>query len=114
MAIALDRGHLFSVVWASVSRIVALRNFGRYAEAVACADNAIEICEKYGFDARIGNVLLHRGPVLFELGDAEQGLADIQRGVDLWRKTSGIFMLARNVSMLAEYQLRARSTRTGT
>ena len=66
MAIALDRGHLFSVVWATVSRVSALRIFGRYTEAVACADRAIEICEKYGFDARIGNVLLHRGPALFE------------------------------------------------
>ena len=46
MAIAQDRGHLFSVVWASVSRISALRIFGRYAEAVACADHAIEICER--------------------------------------------------------------------
>jgi tetratricopeptide (TPR) repeat protein len=51
-------------------------------------------------------VLLHRGPALFELGDKERGLADIQRGVDLWRKTSGTFMLARNVAILAEYQLR--------
>ena len=107
MAIALDRGHLFSVVWATVSRVSALRIFGRYAEAVACSDRAIEICEKYGFDARIGNVLLHRGPALFELGDQERGLVDIQRGVDLWRKTSGTFMLARNVAILAEYQLRA-------
>jgi tetratricopeptide (TPR) repeat protein len=107
MAIALDRGHLFSIVWASVSRISALRSFGRYAEAVACADRAIEICEQYGFDARIGNVLLHRGPVLFDLGDQERGLADLQRGVALWRKTSGIFMLARNMTILADYQLRA-------
>ena len=75
MAIALDRGHLFSVVWASVSRVSALRSFGRYAEAVACADRAMEICEKYGFEARIGNVLLHRGPVLFDLGDEARGLA---------------------------------------
>jgi DNA-binding response OmpR family regulator/class 3 adenylate cyclase/tetratricopeptide (TPR) repeat protein len=107
MAIALDRGHLFSIVWASVSRVFALGAFGRYAEAVGCADRALEICQKYGFDARIGNVLLHRGPVLFELGDEERGLADLQRGVALWRKTSGIFMLARNMTMLADYQLRA-------
>ena len=107
MAIAQERGHLFSVVWASVSRISALRIFGRYAEAVACADHAIQICERYDFDARIGNVLLHRGPALFELGDEERGLTDLQRGVALWRKTSGTFMLARNVAILAEYQLRA-------
>jgi class 3 adenylate cyclase/tetratricopeptide (TPR) repeat protein len=107
MAIALSRGHPFSVVWASVARIFALRSFGRYAEAVACGDNAIEICEKYGFGARIGNVLLHRGAVLFELGDEERGLSDIERGVRLWRETSGIFMLARNAALLADYQLRA-------
>jgi len=106
MTIALNSGHLFSVVWASVSRISALGSFGRYIEAVACADRAIEICEKHGFESRIGNVLLHRGPVLFELGDQERGLADIQRGVALWRRASGIFMLARNIAMLAEYQLR--------
>lgn len=108
MTIALDRGHLFSIVWASVSRIFALRSFGRYAEAVACADRAIEICEKYSFDARIGNVLLHRGPALFDLGDKERGLAELERGVALWRKTSGLFMLARNMMMLADYQLRAQ------
>ena len=108
MAIALDRGHLFSIVWASVSRIFALRTFGRYTEAVACADHAIEICQKHGFDARIGNVLLHRGPVLFELGDKKRGLADLEQGVVLWRRTSGLFMLARNMMMLADYQLRAQ------
>ena len=31
----------------------------------------------------------------------------LQRGVALWRKTSGLFMLARNMMMLADYQLRA-------
>src|SRR3984957_17120843 len=85
MAIALDRGHLFSVVWASVSRVSALRVFGRYSEAVECADRAIEICEKHGFDARIGNVLLHRGPALFDLGDQERGLEDLRQGVAFWR-----------------------------
>jgi DNA-binding response OmpR family regulator/class 3 adenylate cyclase/tetratricopeptide (TPR) repeat protein len=107
MAIALERGHQFSIVWASVARILALTSFGRYAEAVACADNAIAICEKHGFDTRIGNVLQHRGPALFELGDEERGLADIQQGVALWRERNGIFFLSRNLAKLAEYQLRA-------
>jgi class 3 adenylate cyclase/tetratricopeptide (TPR) repeat protein len=107
MAIALDRGHLFSIVWASVSRILALTSFGRYAEAVACADQAIAICEKHGFDTRIGNVLQHRGPALFELGDKESGLADIEQGLTLWRQRNGTFFLARNLAKLAEYQLRA-------
>jgi tetratricopeptide (TPR) repeat protein len=107
MAVALERGHLFSIVWASVSRVLALTSFGRYAEAVDCADNALAICEKHGFDTRIGNVLQHRGPALFELGDEERGLADIQRGVALWRERSGTFLLTRNVAKLAEYQLRA-------
>jgi class 3 adenylate cyclase/tetratricopeptide (TPR) repeat protein len=107
MAIAMDRGHLFSTVWASVTRVFALCGFGRYVEAVACADHAIGICEKFGFHARIGNVLLHRGPALFELGDQERGLADLERGVAQWRERSGVFMLARNMTLLAEYQLRA-------
>jgi tetratricopeptide (TPR) repeat protein len=107
MAVAVERGHLFSIVWASVSRVLALTSFGRYAEAVVCADNALAICEKHGFDTRIGNVLQHRGPALFELGDEERGLADIQRGVALWRERSGRFFLGRNLAKLAEYQLRA-------
>jgi tetratricopeptide (TPR) repeat protein len=105
MAIALDRGHLFSIVWASVSHVLALTSFGRYAEAVACADHALAICEKHGF-SRIGNILQHRGPALFELGDNERGLADIQRGLAFWRERSGSFFLARNLAKLAEYQLR--------
>ena len=113
MAIALERGHLFSIVWASVSRVLALTSFGRYAEAVACADNALAICERHGFKTRTGNILQHRGPALFELGDEEQGLADIQRGVTLWRERNGIFFLARNLAKLAEYQLRAKPARTG-
>ncbi len=108
MVIALDRGHLFSIVWASVSRISALRGFGRYAEAVACADRAIDICNKCRFHARIGNVLLHRGPALFDLGDAEGGLQDLQQGIALWRRVNGMFMLARNMTILADYQFRAR------
>jgi tetratricopeptide (TPR) repeat protein len=108
MAIALERGHLFSIVWASVSRILALTNFGCYAEAVACANHALAICEKHGFNTRIGNVLQHRGPALFELGEEEQGLADIKQGVTLWRERNGVFFLARNLAKLGEYQLRAR------
>jgi class 3 adenylate cyclase/tetratricopeptide (TPR) repeat protein len=107
MAIALERGHPFSIVWASVCRIVALAAFGLNAEAVACADHAIAICEKHGFNTRIGNVLFHRGPSLFELGDQERGLADLQYGVAQWRERNGIFFLARNLAKLAEYQLRA-------
>ena len=107
LAIAMDRGHPFSIVWASVCRVVALAGFGLYAEAVACADHAIAICEKHGFNTRIGNVLYHRGPSLFELGDEEGGLADLQRGTAQWRERNGIFFLARNLTKLAEYQLRA-------
>jgi tetratricopeptide (TPR) repeat protein len=107
MAIALERGHPFSIVWASVCRIVALAGFGLYTEAVACADSAITICEKHGFDTRIGNVLFHRGPSLFELGEQERGLADLQRGVAQWRERNGLFFMARNLAKLAEYQLRA-------
>jgi len=107
MAIALNRGHPFSIVWASLARIVALASFGLYAEAVACANHAIAICDKHGFNSRIGSVLFHRGPLLFELGDEKQGLADLEREVTQWREKSGIFLLARNLARLAEYQLRA-------
>jgi tetratricopeptide (TPR) repeat protein len=53
-------------------------------------------------------VLLHRGPALFEFGDEERGLAELQQGVAQWRKASGLFMLARNMTTLADYQLRAK------
>jgi len=98
MAIAMERGHLFSIIWASVSCVLALTSFGCYAEAIACADRALAICEKRGFNTRIGNILQHRGPALFELGDEERGLADIQRGVALWRERNGIFLLARSLA----------------
>ena len=107
MEIALERGHLFSIVWASVARVLALTSFGRYAEAVACAGHALAICEKHGFNTRIGNVLQHRGPALFELGEEEQGLSDLKQGVSLWRERNGVFFMARNLAKLGEFQLRA-------
>ena len=90
-----------------MQRLGPVAGFGLYAEAVACADHAIAICEKHGFNTRIGNVLYHRGPSLFELGDEDGGLADLQRGTAQWRERNGIFFLARNLTKLAEYQLRA-------
>ena len=52
--------------------------------------------------------LLHRGPVLFEWVIKSGVWQTCNEGVALWRKTSGLFMLARNMMMLADYQIRAQ------
>ncbi len=89
VAIADGRGHAFSMAWARLTRMRSLRPLGRNAELIAAGTEAIEICERHGFNARLGNVLVYHGAARFEIGEHEAGLADMQRGIDLWRRTSG-------------------------
>ena len=73
MAIAWIGGHLFSIVWASVSRIFALRSFGRYAEALPVPIMLSRFARSMDLTRASATFLLHRGPVLFDMGDEGAG-----------------------------------------
>ena len=63
-------------------------------------NEAIYICERHGFDVRLGNVLVYHGAARFAIGEQEEGLADMCRGIALWRRTSGMFHVTQWISEL--------------
>jgi tetratricopeptide (TPR) repeat protein len=97
-ALANARGHAFSIAWAGLSRLRSLRPLGRDAEAILIGNGAVEICERHGFVARLGNVLVYRGAARFAIGERQEGLADMRHGIALWRRTSGTLHITQWIS----------------
>jgi class 3 adenylate cyclase/tetratricopeptide (TPR) repeat protein len=107
LAIARARKDAFTLAWALLDRARALRPVGSLAEAVECANEAAEIWEQRGFRARLGAVLMARGALRFDRGDVERGIAEMIRGCDIWRETSGNFHMSGHLSDLVDCLLRA-------
>jgi class 3 adenylate cyclase/tetratricopeptide (TPR) repeat protein len=85
--IARSGGHAYSIAWAALTRIRSLFPLGRYAESMRISAEFINICERHGFTARLGSMLVYRGAVRAATGDGE-GLPDMRRGIALWQQTS--------------------------
>src|SRR5262249_39746236 len=82
------------------------RSLGRFGEGIPIADEAADICERHGFRARLGSVLVVRGALHFGLGDVEHGFAEMCRGIDIWRETSGRFHMSEWLSYLVDRLIR--------
>src|ERR1700730_7880867 len=52
------------------------REAGRFCGSLSVGNEAIACCERYGFVARMGTVLLQTGGAYCRLGETERGLAD--------------------------------------
>ena len=100
LAVADARGHAFSMAWARLNRMRSLHALGRDEDLVSIGNEAIDICERHGFDVRLGNVLVYHGAARFAIGEQEEGLADMCRGIALWRRTSGMFHVTQWISEL--------------
>jgi DNA-binding winged helix-turn-helix (wHTH) protein/tetratricopeptide (TPR) repeat protein len=84
-AIAIDKNHVHSEAWTlSLMAEVRLRE-GRYAEAEATADEAMELCDRMGFTPR---GLLYRGAARIAMGRIDEGIEDL-RGIVALRSTTG-------------------------
>jgi len=86
--------HPFSLVWGVLARTRALLRNGLFAEAEASASLVLELAEKYGFEARIQNALIHRGEARIALGNGQRGCEELRTGLRGWRETGGIFHLS--------------------
>jgi len=102
VALARERGDAFSLAWALYGRACALRVAGRYQEGIGDANEAVELCERHEFRARLGTVLMSRGTLFLGLGDSERGLHDIYSGAGMWQQTSGNFHMSEWLSCLAD------------
>jgi class 3 adenylate cyclase/tetratricopeptide (TPR) repeat protein len=91
LTLAKEIGHPFSIAWALITG--GRTNFwgGKYADAVALLDQSIEINDRYGFVGRQGLSLACRGMTVMALGDVSSGVEEFDRGLDLWRRSSGQF-----------------------
>ncbi len=81
----------------------AVRHFrGENAQALQCADRAIEICEDNGFAVWLAHAKLMRGRIVAELGDAEAGIAEMSQAYDMWAATGAVVTTPFYLAMQAE------------
>jgi class 3 adenylate cyclase/tetratricopeptide (TPR) repeat protein len=80
---------------------------GRHAEALRLLDEGIELCERNGYVARLGQARLYRGIAMVGLGDLTRGALEIEHGLDLWRRRSGGFSIDILLMEAADHLLRA-------
>jgi ATP/maltotriose-dependent transcriptional regulator MalT len=66
------------------------------------ANEAVDLCEKHRFRARLGTILVARGALLVGLGDIERGLLDMYLGTGIWKQTSGNFHMSVWLSYLID------------
>jgi tetratricopeptide (TPR) repeat protein len=107
LAIARERNHAFSVAWALMGCGQMLCTLGRFREALTLGTEAIGLCERHGFHARMGTVLIFTGRAYFGLGDAKRGSAEIRRGLEVWGGASGRFHMSMWLTELANCLMRA-------
>ncbi len=81
----------------------AVRHFrGENAQALRCAERAIEICEDNGFAVWLAHAKLMRGRIVAELGDAEAGIEEMSRAYDMWAETGAVVTTPFYLAMQAE------------
>jgi tetratricopeptide (TPR) repeat protein len=103
LTLARKRADAFSLAWALYGRACALRVAGRYDEGMSDANEAANLCESNGFQARLGTVLLARGALLTGRGDGERALQDMDSGGDMWHQTSGNFHMSEWLSYRVDF-----------
>ncbi len=81
----------FSTAWALFGLARSRLLSGSYLDALNLFDESIEISDRYGFVARLGQSLAGRGMAMVGLDAAASGKSDIDKGLDLWRRSSGNF-----------------------
>jgi tetratricopeptide (TPR) repeat protein len=102
LSLGRERGDPFSLAWALLARARALRIAGQFAEGLSHVNEAVVLCERFGFRARLGTVLMARGTLLLGLGDTERGIREMYLGTDIWRETSGNFHMSEWLSYLVD------------
>jgi tetratricopeptide (TPR) repeat protein len=93
LAKARQIGQPFSVAWggATLGRMQSV--FGRFDTALTLLDESIAISERYGYSARLGQALSLRATAAAGRGEFDEAVDNLDRGVDLWRRSAGDFSL---------------------
>jgi class 3 adenylate cyclase/tetratricopeptide (TPR) repeat protein len=91
VSIAQSRGHAFTIIWAKLHETAVLVARGEFALAEERATELMEECERHGYEARVGNTLVLRGSARVRLGQINEGVRDLRRGLELWIAAGGKF-----------------------
>jgi predicted ATPase len=87
LTLARELAHPFSLAYA-LAHAAWLSQFCREGQAVqAQAEALITLAQAHGFPLRVAQGLLWRGWALVELGQRDQGIAQMHQGLTAWRAT---------------------------
>jgi predicted ATPase len=75
---------------------------GENAQALECAERAIEICEDSGFAVWLAHAKLMRGRIVAEQGDAQAGIEEMRQAYDMWSATGAVVTTPFYLAMQAE------------
>jgi class 3 adenylate cyclase/tetratricopeptide (TPR) repeat protein len=100
---ARDTNHMFSVAWGLNYLGRTLCALGRYASSIAPLDEGIQICERLGYTARLGQLQLTRGYVGAALSEPD-AVGRIAEGFETWmqRGFSGEMSLGEGIHVMAD------------
>ena len=90
LEIARKRNHAFTVAWALFAAARIYRQAGRFDEALSSGNEAIALCERYGFRRPEWAPFCAADRERFTAPSEKRSAAwpDIRRGLQLWRTTS--------------------------
>lgn len=66
-----------------INAAITARDLGRYADAAAASDRALEAADRAGSNRLLGEALSSRGEAMAALGEAAVGRAQVERGLAL-------------------------------
>jgi len=84
---ASDIGHAFSSAWGLMTLGRYQCVLGSYADSIATLDEGMRICERFGYSARLGQLMMARGAAAVAIGQAG-GEQQIDQGRALWEQSA--------------------------
>jgi tetratricopeptide (TPR) repeat protein len=112
-ALARQLAHAHSIAYATVM-VAMIRNCRReFAEAVRCADAAIEVSREHGLSQWLAMGMLHGGFALAGLGKRRRGLELIREGLSAWHAIGARIFDTQWLGYMAAVHLQSGPARPG-
>lgn len=102
LALSQSLGHRFSIGQAEGFAASVHQFCGQWRQALAHAERAIEVCDDSGFSVWLAHAVITRGRVRAQLGEVDEGLAEMRRGYAMWTATGAIVTRPLYLAMQAE------------
>ncbi len=103
-------GHMdnpFDAAWTLLVQAHLCELLGQSQKQLEVATRAVEICERYGYEARRGNALCLRARALLRLGEPDAAIADAREGVTIWRGSGVVFHTPERTANLCDILVEA-------